>query len=157
MEFNSLSKTYGLAGARVGFALGNAEIVSMLATLKSNLDYGMFLPVQRAAIAAVTGPQDCVRETRLAYEKRRDVLVGGLNALGWPVPKPPATMFVWTKLPAPFKSSERFVRELFGRSGVLVTPGAAFGAEGEGYVRLALVQDEEKLRRPSVSSTAAVF
>ena len=145
VEFNSLSKTYGLAGARIGFAVGNPQVISMLKTLKSNLDYGMFLPVQKAAVAAITGPQDCVAETRRAYEARRNVLVEGLRDAGWPMEKPPATMFVWAKLPGKYQNSEEFTKELLGRSGVLVTPGSAFGREGEGYVRLALVQDEETL------------
>ena len=145
VEFNSLSKTYGLAGARIGFALGNADIISMLKSLKSNLDYGMFLPLQKAAVAALSGPQDCVRDTRHAYEKRRDVLVDGLNAVGWPMDKPQATMFVWAKIPRHFSDSETFVKKLFEASGVLVTPGRAFGPAGEGHVRLALVQDEATL------------
>lgn len=146
VEFNSLSKTYGVAGARIGFALGNAEIISKLKSLKSNMDYGMFLPVQKAAIAALLGPQDCVKTTRLAYERRRDVLVEGLNAIGWEIEKPKATMFVWAKIPAPFTNSEEFTKELLQKSGVLVTPGSAFGPSGEGHVRMALVQDEEDLR-----------
>lgn len=146
VEFNSLSKTYGLAGARIGFALGNRKVVSMLKALKSNLDYGMFLPIQKAAVAALTGPQDCVAETRRAYEARRDVLVEGLNAAGWRMPKPPATMFVWAKIPEPFTDSVDFTRELLEKSGVLVTPGSAFGPSGEGHVRLALVQNEPALR-----------
>jgi LL-diaminopimelate aminotransferase len=146
VEFNSLSKTYGLAGARIGFALGNCRVIAMLKALKSNLDYGMFLPVQKAAIAALTGPQDCVRDTCLAYERRRDVLVEGLNAIGWPMKKPPATMFVWARILEKFESSEAFTKELLERSGVLVTPGSAFGREGEGHARLALVQDEDVLR-----------
>ena len=145
VEFNSLSKTYGLAGARIGFAVGNSQIIAMLKSLKSNLDYGMFLPIQKAAIAALSGPQDCVATTRCAYERRRNVLVEGLNAIGWQMEKPPATMFVWAKLPCTYKSSEAFTKELLDKSGVLVTPGSAFGEEGEGYVRLALVQDEETL------------
>lgn len=147
VEFNSLSKTYGLAGARIGFALGNREIISMLKLLKSNTDYGMFLPVQKAAVAALTGPQDCVAQTRRLYERRRDALVDGLNALGWKIDKPPATMFVWAKIPDSFTSSEVFTRELFEKAGVLVTPGAAFGPSGEGYVRLALVQDAPTLQQ----------
>jgi LL-diaminopimelate aminotransferase len=146
VEFNSLSKTYGLAGARIGFALGSSAVISMLKALKSNLDYGMFLPIQKAAVAALTGPQDCVAEARRAYETRRNVLVDGLNAVGWSMKKPPATMFVWAGIPEKFKNSEQFVRELLDRSGVLVTPGSAFGREGEGCVRLALVQDEDILR-----------
>ena len=145
VEFNSLSKTYGLAGARIGFCIGNAEVVAHLKTLKSNMDYGMFLPVQKAAIAAVTGDQACVAETRAAYEKRRDILCDGLNAIGWEMMKPEATMFVWAKIPEGFDDSEQFVMELFDKTGVLVTPGSAFGPSGEGYVRMALVQDEEVL------------
>lgn len=147
VEFNSLSKTYGLAGARIGFALGNEKVIKMLKLLKSNMDYGMFLPVQKAAAAALLGPQDCVETTRLAYESRRNVLVDGLNSIGWKIEKPVATMFVWAKIPERFESSRRFVEELFEKTGVLVTPGAAFGPSGEGYVRLALVQDEEVLRK----------
>lgn len=147
VEFNSLSKTYGLAGARIGFAVGNRDVISALKSLKSNLDYGMFLAVQKAAVAALTGPQDCVKETRDAYRKRRDVLVEGLDAAGWHIEKPKATMFVWAKIPEPYADSAAFVRELFERTGVLVTPGSAFGPSGEGYVRLALVRSEEETRR----------
>ena len=147
VEFNSLSKTYGLAGARIGFAVGNSAVLAKLKTLKSNLDYGMFLPLQKAAIAAITGPQDCVASTRQAYESRRDVLVDGLNDIGWPMSKPQATMFVWAKIPPGFDSSEIFVKQLFQKSGVLVTPGSAFGSAGEGHVRLALVQEEKTLHR----------
>ncbi|HEX3018306.1 MAG TPA: aminotransferase class I/II-fold pyridoxal phosphate-dependent enzyme [Caproicibacter sp.] len=146
IEFNSLSKTYGLAGARIGFALGNKDVISMLKALKSNLDYGMFLPIQKAAVAALTGPQDCVETTCLAYEKRRDVLVDGLNSIGWKIDKPKATMFVWAKIPEPFTNSEAFTLELLKRTGVLVTPGSAFGPSGEGHVRIALVQDEDEMR-----------
>lgn len=146
IEFNSLSKTYGLAGARIGFALGNRNLIAKLKALKSNLDYGMFLPVQKAAVAALTGPQDCVASTRLAYQRRRDVLVDGLNSIGWKVDKPKATMFVWAKIPAPYTNSEKFTMDLLKRAGVLVTPGSAFGPSGEGYVRIALVQDEDEMR-----------
>jgi len=146
VEFNSLSKTYGLAGARIGFCIGNAEVVAHLKTLKSNMDYGMFLPIQKAAIAAITGDQACVAETRAAYEKRRDILCDGLKEIGWEMMKPEATMFVWAKIPEKFDSSEEFVTELFEKAGVLVTPGSAFGPSGEGHVRMALVQDEEALR-----------
>ena len=145
VEFNSLSKTYGLAGARVGFCIGNREVVGRLKTLKSNMDYGMFLPVQKAAVAAVTGDQACVAATRAAYERRRDLLCEGFGRIGWPIEKPAGTMFVWAGLPAGFDSSLLFVQELFERSGVLTTPGSAFGPSGEGYVRMALVQDEEAI------------
>ena len=110
------------------------------------MDYGMFLPIQKAAIAAITGDQACVAETRAAYEKRRDILCDGLKEIGWEMMKPEATMFVWAKIPEKFDSSEEFVTELFEKAGVLVTPGSAFGPSGEGHVRMALVQDEEALR-----------
>lgn len=147
VEFNSLSKTYGLAGARIGFCVGNAQVVSHLKTLKSNMDYGMFLPIQQTAIAAVTGDQSCVAVTRKAYEGRRDVLCDGLKAAGWEMRKPEATMFVWAQIPENYQSSEEFAMELVNRAGVLVTPGSAFGPSGEGHVRFALVQDEPVLKR----------
>lgn len=146
VEFNSLSKTYGLAGARVGFCIGNSLVVSKLKVLKSNMDYGMFIPVQKAAVAAITGDQSCVETTRKAYEKRRDILCDGLTAIGWPVERSKATMFVWTKIPSNYTSSQKFAMDLLEKAGVLVTPGSAFGPSGEGYVRMALVQDEEAVR-----------
>ncbi|MBS6646498.1 MAG: aminotransferase class I/II-fold pyridoxal phosphate-dependent enzyme, partial [Clostridiaceae bacterium] len=146
VEFNSLSKTYGLAGARIGFCVGNSQVVSKLRTLKSNMDYGMFLPIQQAAIVAVTGDQSCVADTRAAYEKRRDVLCDGLKSIGWDLDKPEATMFVWARIPGHYKTSEEFAMDLVERAGVIVTPGSAFGPSGEGYVRMALVQDEKELK-----------
>lgn len=145
VEFNSLSKPFGLAGARVGFCLGNKDICKNLETLKSNLDYGIFLPVQMAAIAALTGSQGCVARTCAAYQRRRDALCDGLSSIGWPVERPAATMFVWTRLPEPFTDARVFCDLLLERSGVLMTPGDAFGKMGEGHVRMALVQDEEVL------------
>jgi LL-diaminopimelate aminotransferase len=145
VEFNSLSKTYGLAGARIGFCLGNREVVEKIKTLKSNMDYGMFFPIQKAAIAAITGDQTCVETTRKAYEKRRDALCEHMTRIGWRMEKPQATMFVWAKIPDKFKDSETFSGELLEKAGVLVTPGSAFGPSGEGYVRLALVRDETVL------------
>ncbi len=145
VEFNSLSKTYGLAGARVGFCVGNKAVVANLKTLKSNMDYGMFLPVQKTAIAAITGDQACVAENAAAYQKRRDILCDGLSGIGWDVARPNATMFVWAAIPAHYQSSEDFAMDLVNQCGVLVTPGSAFGPSGEGYVRMALVQDEEVL------------
>lgn len=147
VEFNSLSKTYGLAGARIGYCLGNSRVVSMLKTLKSNMDYGMFLPIQAAAVEAITGDQSVVAETRAAYERRRDVLCDGLIAAGWQMDKPPGTMFVWAPVPEQYADSESFVRDLLDKTGVLVTPGSAFGPSGEGYVRMALVQYEEDMQR----------
>lgn len=147
VEFNSLSKTYGLAGARIGYCLGNSRVVSMLKTLKSNMDYGMFLPIQAAAVEAITGDQSVVAETRAAYERRRDVLCDGLIAAGWQMDKPPGTMFVWAPVPEQYADSESFVKDLLDKTGVLVTPGSAFGPSGEGYVRMALVQSEEDMQR----------
>ena len=143
VEFNSLSKTYGLAGARIGFCVGNPDVVSHLKLLKSNMDYGMFLPVQQAAIAAVTGDQSCVETTRKAYERRRNILCDSFTEIGWKMERSQATMFVWAQIPEGFESSQQFVMELVEKAGVMVTPGSAFGPSGEGYVRLALVQDED--------------
>ena len=147
VEFNSLSKTYGLAGARIGYCVGNEQVVGMLKTLKSNIDYGMFLPIQAAAIEAISGNQDIVAETRAAYERRRDVLCDGLIEAGWQMDKPPGTMFVWAPIPAKYATSEAFVKDLLDKTGVLVTPGSAFGPSGEGYVRMALVQSEEDMQK----------
>ena len=143
VEFNSLSKTYGMAGARVGFCLGNREMVEKLKLLKSNMDYGMFLPVQQAAIEAITGDQSCVERTRKAYQRRRDALCRSFAQTGWTIDPPKATMFAWAAIPKTFSSSQAFALELLEKTGVLVTPGSGFGPSGEGYVRLALVQDED--------------
>lgn len=147
VEFNSLSKTYALAGARVGFCVGNKEIVGNLKKLKSNFDYGMFLPLQEAAITAIQGNQDCVKQTRLSYENRRNVLCDGFSEIGWKMERSKATMFVWAAIPSNYSSSEQFAMDLLDKAGVLLTPGSAFGTFGEGYVRIALVQDEEKIRQ----------
>ena len=147
VEFNSLSKTYGLAGARIGFCVGNKEVVGMLKTLKSNMDYGMFLPIQAAAVEALTGNQAVVAETRAAYEHRRDVLCDGLIEAGWQMEKPAGTMFVWAPIPSSYQDSESFVADLLDKTGVLVTPGSAFGPSGEGYVRMALVQSEDTMKK----------
>lgn len=147
VEFNSLSKTYGLAGARVGFCIGNRDVVGNLRTLKSNLDFGIFLPVQKAAVAAITGDQSCVRDVRDAYVARRDYLVEELGKLGWLIEKPAGTMFVWARLPEGWNSSEEFCIALLEQAGVSITPGSAFGALGEGYVRFALVRTEEEMGR----------
>ena len=145
VEFNSLSKTYGLAGARIGFCLGNREVVEKLSTLKSNMDYGMFLPVQKAAVAAITGDQSSVAQTRQAYQDRRDALCDGLTEIGWNGPRCKSTMFVWAEIPKSFSDSVTFTKALLEKSGVLVTPGSAFGPSGEGHVRMALVQDREEI------------
>ncbi|MBR2179849.1 MAG: aminotransferase class I/II-fold pyridoxal phosphate-dependent enzyme [Selenomonadaceae bacterium] len=147
VEFNSLSKTYGLAGARIGFCLGNRDVVSYIKTLKSNMDYGMFLPIQKAAIAALRSPQSVIETTRNAYIEKIDALIDGLNEAGWKVDKPKATMFVWAAIPKSFASSEEFTLALLDKAGVMVTPGSAFGPNGEGFVRMALVQSPENMRR----------
>ena len=147
VEFNSLSKTYGIAGARVGFCLGNREVVRRVKLLKSNIDYGLFLPIQRAAIAALQSPQEVIDKTREAYILRRDTLVDGLNAAGWKIDKPKATMFVWAPVPKDFGTSEEFIKIFLDKSNVLVTPGSAFGSSGEGYVRMALVQTADTMKK----------
>ncbi|MBR6711862.1 MAG: aminotransferase class I/II-fold pyridoxal phosphate-dependent enzyme [Selenomonadaceae bacterium] len=147
VEFNSLSKTYGIAGARVGFCLGNREVVRRVKLLKSNIDYGLFLPIQKAAIAALQSPQEVIDKTRAAYVERRDVLVDGLNAAGWHIDKPKATMFVWAPVPKGFSTSEEFVKIFLDKSNVLVTPGSAFGPSGEGFVRMALVQTANTMKK----------
>ena len=145
LEFNSLSKTYNLAGARIAYAVGNARLIGLLAEVKAHLDYGLFRPIQLAAVAALTGPQEGVAELAATYQRRRDVLVDGLRRAGWDVPKPQATMFCWAPIPRGFESSLAFSMALLERAGVTVVPGSGFGAMGEGYVRLALVQGEERL------------
>lgn len=158
VEFNSLSKTYGLAGARIGFCVGNKEVVGMLKTLKSNMDYGMFLPIQAAAVEALTGDQAVVAETRAAYEHRRDVLCDGLIEAGWHMEKPAGTMFVWAPIPSSYQDSESFVADLLDKTGVLVTPGSAFGPSGEGYVRMALVQSEDTMSKiVKAVATSGIF
>ena len=140
VEFNSLSKTYNLTGARISFVLGNREIVSAFRRLRSQIDYGIFLPVQHAAIAALNGPQDSVARNRAEYQARRDALCGGLRSVGWDVPDSHGSMFVWAPLPCGRTNSVDFCFELLQRTGLLCTPGAAFGELGEGHVRFALVR-----------------
>ena len=147
VEFKSLSKTYGFAGARVGFCLGNREVVSRLKLLKSNIDYGIFLPIQKAAIAALRSPLEVIDKTRAAYVERIDALIDGLNEAGWQIDKPRATMFVWAPVPKNFGTSEEFVKTLLEKSSVMVTPGSAFGPSGEGFVRMALVQTADTMRK----------
>jgi len=145
VEFHSVSKTYNIAGCRLGFMVGNREAVEVLARIKSNIDYGVFLPVQQAGIAALRGPQDIIRQNVAAYEARRDILINGLAEIGWVMDKPKATMFIWAELPKGYPSSEKFVEEVLRKTGVVMVPGVAFGREGEGYVRIALVQDEKTI------------
>ncbi len=147
VEFNSLSKSYNLTGCRISFAIGNRRIIEQLKILKSHIDYGIFIPVQKAAIAALTGPQDCLRRTVETYEARRNFMVDGFNSIGWHMEKPPATMFVWAPIPSTYSSSGEFSLELLDKTGIITIPGSSFGEAGDGYVRMALVQPVEKINR----------
>ncbi|HEX4211659.1 MAG TPA: aminotransferase class I/II-fold pyridoxal phosphate-dependent enzyme, partial [Candidatus Binataceae bacterium] len=149
VEFFTLSKSYSMPGWRVGFAVGNREMIAALSRLKSYFDYGMFAPVQVAGIAALNGPQDCVSEIVNVYRSRRDVLVNGLNRAGWPVTKPLATMFVWAPIPEPFRAmgSLEFAKFLLREAKVAVSPGVGFGADGDGFVRFALIENEHRTRQ----------
>ena len=145
IEFNSLSKTYNLTGMRVSFALGNRDVIARFRAFRSQIDYGMFYPIQAGAVAALTGPQDIVRRNWEGYMARRDALCGGLRRIGWDVPDAQGTMFVWAKIPAHFASSVDFALELMEKTGVICVPGSSFGQQGEGYVRFALVVPPERM------------
>jgi alanine-synthesizing transaminase len=149
VEVNSLSKTYAMAGWRVGMVVGNARLCAALARIKSYLDYGAYTPIQVAATAALNGPQDCVDEIRGIYKSRRDVLVSSMARAGWQIPSPPASMFAWAPLPEPFKAqgSMVFAKRLIEEAGVAVSPGVAFGEYGEGFVRIGLVENEHRIRQ----------
>ncbi len=149
VEFTSLSKTYNMPGWRMGFAVGNERLISALARVKSYLDYGAFTPIQVAAAAALNGPQDCVEEIRNVYRSRRDCLVESFARAGWDVPPPPATMFCWAPVPEPFQrlGSVEFAKLLIEKADVAVSPGLGFGEYGEGYVRIALVENEQRIRQ----------
>ncbi|MGH7931727.1 MAG: aminotransferase class I/II-fold pyridoxal phosphate-dependent enzyme, partial [Candidatus Binataceae bacterium] len=149
VEFVPLSKSYNMPGWRVGFAVGNREMIAALARLKSYFDYGMFTPVQVAAIAALNGPRECVGEIVETYRRRRDVLVDGLNRAGWPMEKPRATMFVWAPVPEAFQGmgSLEFAKLLLHEAKVAVSPGVGFGADGDGHVRFALIENEHRTRQ----------
>lgn len=145
IEFNSLSKTFNMAGCRIGYAMGNPDALAWLGLLKSHIDYGVFRPIQEAAISALTSDPALLATQVQTYERRRDALVNGLKAGGWTVPDVHATMFIWAPIPPEFESSRSFTLNLLASTGVVVTPGYAFGREGEGYVRIALVQPEQVL------------
>lgn len=145
VEFNSLSKSYNLTGARISFMLGNAGICAALARLKSNIDYGIFKPVQAMAAAAITGPQSCLTELRTEYQERRDALCAALSEGGWEITPPQGTMFVWAKLPEKFRDSFSFTLDLLKNTGVALVPGVSFGSLGEGYVRIGLVKPAGEL------------
>jgi alanine-synthesizing transaminase len=149
IEFTTLSKTYAMPGWRVGFAVGNDRIIHALTRVKSYLDYGAFTPVQVAASAALNGPQDCIEEIRAIYKRRRDCLVDAMRRAGWPVPSPPATMFAWAPIPDMFAhlGSLEFSKMLLEKASVAVSPGVGFGEYGEGYVRIALVENEQRIRQ----------
>ena len=149
VEFYSLSKTYNMPGWRVGFMVGNREVVGALSKIKSYLDYGMFQPIQIAATAALNGPQDCVQEIRALYQARRDVLVRGLDRAGWAVDTPKASMFVWARIPEQFREmgSLEFSKFLLKEAKVAVSPGVGFGEYGDDYVRIALVENEHRIRQ----------
>jgi alanine-synthesizing transaminase len=149
VEFTSMSKTFSMPGWRMGFAVGNERIIAALARVKSYLDYGAFTPVQVAATAALNGPEDCIREMRDCYRRRRDALVDSFGRAGFPVPPPPASMFAWAPLPEMFRSlgSLEFSKLLVENAEVAVSPGVAFGEHGEGYVRIALVENEQRIRQ----------
>ncbi len=170
VEFTSLSKTYSMPGWRIGFATGNRRLIEALARIKSYLDYGAFTPVQVAAIAALNGPQDCVGEIRDIYRRRRDVMVESFGRAGWEIPSPPATMFAWAPIPPAFAAmgSLEFSKLLLQEAKVAVSPGLGFGEYGEGHVRIALVENRERIRqaarnikrflasaRPNIETTAA--
>lgn len=149
VEFTSLSKTYSMPGWRMGFAVGNERLIAALTRVKSYLDYGAFTPIQVAAAAALNGPQDCVEETRQIYKSRRDCLVEAMGRAGWNIPSPPATMFAWVPLPEDMKElgSLEFSKLLLDKASVAVAPGIGFGEYGEGYVRIALVENEHRIRQ----------
>jgi alanine-synthesizing transaminase len=149
VEFTSMSKTYSMPGWRIGFAVGNERIIAALGRVKSYLDYGAFTPVQVAATAALNGPDDCIREMRETYKRRRDVLVESFARAGWEIPPPRASMFAWAPIPEPFQTlgSVEFSTLLVEKAEVAVSPGSGFGEYGEGYVRIALVENEQRIRQ----------
>ncbi len=149
IEFQSLSKTYSMPGWRMGYAVGSKKLIGALTHVKSYVDYGAFTPIQVAATAALNGPQDCVEEARRLYRRRRDVLVSGLASIGWDVPSPEASMFAWVPVPGQFKEmgSMAFAKALLEEAKVAVSPGIGFGEHGEGYLRVALVENEQRIRQ----------
>jgi len=153
VEFTSMSKTYSMPGWRIGFAVGNERIVAALARVKSYLDYGAFTPIQVAATAALNGPDDCIREMRDTYRRRRDVLVESFGRAGWTIPPPRASMFAWAPLPEPFRTLDtvEFSTLLIEKAEIAVSPGIGFGEHGEGFVRIALVENEQRIRQAARS------
>lgn len=146
VELNSLSKTYRMTGCRISFVVGNRDIIAEFKKFRSQIDYGVFLPVQKAAVAALNGPQQSVAETRRLYQERRDALCNGLRSIGWPVPDSKGTMFVWAPVPDRYSSSVEFTLDLLEKTGVICVPGISFGSLGDRYVRMALVLPPERIR-----------
>jgi alanine-synthesizing transaminase len=149
VEFTSMSKTFSMAGLRVGFAVGNERLIAALSRVKSYLDYGAYTPVQVAAAAALNGPDECIKEMRATYRRRRDVLVDSFARAGWPIPAPSASMFAWAPIPDRFRSlgSVEFSKLMIEKADVAVAPGLGFGEHGEGFVRIALVENEQRIRQ----------
>ena len=149
VEFTSMSKTYAMAGWRIGFAVGNKNLIAALTKIKSYLDYGAFTPVQVAAASALNGPQDCVENIRNIYKSRRDTLIKSMSRSGWEIPKPEASMFAWAPIPKKYekKGSLAFSKDLMLKASVAVAPGIAFGEYGEGFVRIGLVENEHRIRQ----------
>jgi len=153
VEFTSMSKTFSMAGWRMGFAVGNERLISALARVKSYLDYGAYTPIQVAATAALNGPDDCIREMRDTYKKRRDALIESFGKAGWDIPTPEATMFAWVQIPEKFRAlgSVEFAKLLVEKADVAVAPGLGFGEHGDDYVRLAIVENEQRIRQAARS------
>jgi len=149
VEFTSMSKTFSMAGWRMGFAVGNDRLIAALARVKSYLDYGAYTPIQVAATAALNGPQDCIAEMRSVYRKRRDALVDSFGKAGWDIPVPTASMFAWAPIPEKFRHlrSLEFSKLLIEKADVAVAPGVGFGEHGDEYVRIALVENEQRIRQ----------
>jgi alanine-synthesizing transaminase len=149
VEFTSMSKTYSMPGWRIGYAVGNDRLIAALARVKSYLDYGAYTPIQVAATAALNGPDDCIDEMRATYRRRRDALVESFSRAGWPIPAPKASMFAWAPLPERFRplGSVEFSKLLVEKASLAVSPGIGFGEHGEGYVRIALVENEQRIRQ----------
>jgi alanine-synthesizing transaminase len=149
VEFTSMSKTFSMAGLRIGFAVGNERLIAALSRVKSYLDYGAYTPVQVAAAAALNGPDDCIREMRAIYRRRRDAMVDSFARIGWPVPVPTASMFAWAPIPERFRGlgSLAFSKLLVEQADVAVAPGVGFGEHGDGHVRIALVENEQRIRQ----------
>jgi alanine-synthesizing transaminase len=158
VEFSSLSKTYSMPGWRIGFCVGNERLIGALTRVKSYLDYGAFTPIQVAATAALNGPQDCVAEMRARYRSRRDVLIEGLHAAGWPVQAPAASMFAWAEIPERYRAmgSLEFCKLLIEKAGVAAAPGIGFGEYGDEHVRFALVENEQRIRQATRAIKAAL-